>query len=129
MNSMRSVVRRGILASVTMWLMVSFGGQAGLSRSGGDHRPPRVRVDVEKFQRTTFNFGILHGTVNDNERIVEMEIRSRGRSYKRELKDQNFWYQLVDVLPGRNVFRIRATDSAGNKSKLKRVTIFRGGTP
>lgn len=72
---------------------------------------------------TPFDFAILSGRVTDDRRVKKMEIRGGGRVYVRPIRGTDRWYQLVDVKPGRNVFRVRAQDAAGNYSKAERIVV------
>ena len=57
--------------------------------------------------------------------VQRVEIRKLGGVYKRTSGKPTFWYQLLDLDPGRNIFFVRATDSSGNVSKESRVVVIK----
>lgn len=92
----------------------------------GDSRPPRIRVHGFKPLRTPYDFVILNGTVQDNRKVDEVEIRGEGRVHRQSIRKRRAqWYQVLDVNRGRTVFRVRAKDAAGNWSKRRKVVVLR----
>jgi len=69
---------------------------------------------------------ILNGTVQDNRKVDEVEIRGEGRVHRQSIRKRRAqWYQVLDVNRGRTVFRVRAKDAAGNWSKRRKVVVLR----
>jgi hypothetical protein len=90
-----------------------------------DRVPPRVKVEGPTTRTAQFGFIILSGSATDNRAVQRVEIRKLGGVYKRTSGKPRFWYQLLDLDPGRNTFFVRATDSSGNVSKEVRVIVIR----
>jgi hypothetical protein len=55
--------------------------------------------------------------------VTQLEIQGEGHIYKRLIEGTKTWYQLVDLHPGRNVFRIRARNLSGLRSEPVRATV------
>lgn len=96
-------------------------------RAAADRVKPRVRIDGFPVQRTPLAFVILNGTVTDNRGVRRVEIQAGGKRFVRSKGTQGSWYDLMELKPGANVFRVRAIDTSGNVSKTERVTVIREG--
>jgi hypothetical protein len=90
-----------------------------------DRVPPRVKVEGPATRTAQFGFVILSGSATDNRAVQRVEIRKGSGVYKRTSGKPSFWYQLLDLDPGRNTFFVRATDSSGNVSKEVRVVVIK----
>jgi hypothetical protein len=90
-----------------------------------DRVPPRVRIDGPATRTAQFGFVILSGSATDNRAVQRVEIRKGSGVYRRTSGKPGFWYQLLDLDPGRNTFFVRATDSSGNVSKEVRVVVIK----
>jgi hypothetical protein len=90
-----------------------------------DRVPPRVRVKSPTSRATPFGFVILSGAASDNRAVRRVEIRKGNGAYKRAGGRPDYWYQLLDLEPGRNVFFVRAVDTSGNVSRETRVVVTR----
>lgn len=65
----------------------------------------------------------IAGTASDNDEVDRVEVKARGKGWRRaKLRASDRWVHRTPRLkPGKNVFKIRARDTNGNRSKIKRV--------
>jgi hypothetical protein len=88
-----------------------------------DRERPKVTVSGGGKRQTRQPFVILNGTASDNRKVKEIEIQVGKGAFVEVSVRGNRWYQLCDLEPGRNVFRVRATDSSGNVSRVRQVVV------
>ncbi len=67
---------------------------------------------------------LLRGKAIDDTGVTEVRVRQQGDRFRSANGTRNWRFRL-DLDPGRNPVRIVAFDSAGNRSKVKRVVITR----
>lgn len=89
-----------------------------------DRTVPRIRVLGASVRRTNLPFIFLRGTAADNRRLNRVEIHQTGDRPRRARGKPSRWFDFAKLGPGRNVFSIRATDAAGNRSRPQRVTVI-----
>lgn len=90
-----------------------------------DRSPPRVTVVGPAVRRTDRDFLILNGRSRGKTDVRRVEIREGGGPYVRVNGQSNYWYRLLRLQPGRNVFFVRAIDQSRQRSKLERIIVFR----
>ena len=90
-----------------------------------DRVPPRLRVQNPSASNTKYGFVILNGWAADNRAVKRVEMRTGNGPYQQVSGRPSFWYQLATLNPGRNVFYIRAIDTSGNVSGVKRIIVTR----
>jgi hypothetical protein len=88
-----------------------------------DRVPPRVTVSGGRKRRAPYPFVVLSGTANDNRSVKRVEIQTGEGAFFPASGSPRRWYQLLDLKPGRNVFRVRAVDSSGNISNVKQAVV------
>ncbi|MGC1481506.1 MAG: DUF4394 domain-containing protein [Chthoniobacterales bacterium] len=68
---------------------------------------------------------LLRGKAIDDTGVTQVLVREKGSRFRPANGTRNWRFRL-DLRPGRNPVRIVAFDSAGNRSKVKRIVITRG---
>ncbi len=98
---------------------------------GVDNVRPSVRITEPQRRRTTTTHRSvpIRGTTYDDSGVALIEVKpGRGQPYRNANETTN-WRRSIQLEPGRNAVRARATDDAGNRSVVRRVIIVRQVRP
>jgi len=88
---------------------------------------PRTRLLKRSSLRNPRGRHRIRGTASDNVAVARVEVRSRLQRGWRQarLRASGRWiYRTPRLESGRNVFRVRAVDTSGNRSRILRVIGF-----
>lgn len=65
----------------------------------------------------------IKGTASDNDEVDRVEVKSRGKGWKKaKLRGNGRWkFKTPRLGTGKNLFKLRAWDNSGNRSKIKKA--------
>ena len=117
-HALRGEIRYHLGATPSPALLAT--GTAVTGHGKKDRKKPQLKVYGSLKRVTTGARLLVGGFVSDNGRVSSLEIKKKGKRFQR-VPAKGYWATSIDLDPGQNVFWIRATDAAGNRTQVRLV--------